>query len=175
MDQSGSFTADEVRDLRKLLEIQRIQKTIQLYSHHMDARNFRAMADIYMEDAVAEWGPLGSVHGREEIYQSLVASHPDRLPYDGFHITTNAVIELTGEVTAISRNYLTDVWPGTSNGIITHPNHPDNPVILYAVYENDYRKINGQWLIARSVIQFMWPERLVSPEFPRSMEPISAI
>ena len=33
--------------------------------------------------------------------------------------------------------------PGTSNGIITHPNHPDNPVILYAVYENDYRKSNS--------------------------------
>ena len=52
-------------------------------------------------------------------------------------------MKLTGENTAISRSYLTDVWPGTSNGIITHPNHPDNPVILYAVYENDYRKIDG--------------------------------
>ena len=71
--------------------------------------------------------------------------------------------------TAISRNYLTDVWPAQERGPICHAGWPDNPVILYAIYENDYRRQSGEWRIARSAIQFVWPQRVVSEEFPRTM------
>ena len=69
--------------------------------------------------------------------------------------------------TATSRNYLTDVWTrheGDADGPITHPGWPANPVILYAIYDNAYRKEAGAWRIARSQIQFLWPSRITGED-----------
>ena len=161
-----SFTEEEVAELRTLLEVEKIRKVINLYSQLMDARDIDAMAQVYTEDAIGIWGPYGTAHGRAEIHHMLSASYPGRRPYDGLHCTTNPWIELTGPATALSRTYLIDVFPGAENAA--------NPVVLYATYENDYRKVDGAWKIARSEIAFIWPERLVPETYPRtlSLDPI---
>jgi hypothetical protein len=170
MDQNEmAFTPEEIAELRKLLDLEKIRKLAQLYSHLMDARDWDAMAQLYAEDAVCEWGPYGSLKGRENIRKQLIDAHPGRLPYDGMHITTNLVVELTGPGTAISRNYLTDMWPSDEIGPITHDGYPANPVVLYAIYENNYRKIGPDWKISRSQIQFVWPARITSEGFPRAI------
>lgn len=167
MQDGSPFSASEIAELRRLLEIEKVRKLAQLYSHLMDSRDWDAMASLYAEDAVCEWGPYGSLQGREAIRQQLIAAHPERLPYDGMHITTNLWVELTGPKTAASRNYLTDMWPSDEIGPISHKGYPANPVILYAIYENDYRKRGEDWQISRSQIQFVWPQRIVSDDFPR--------
>ena len=173
MQEQGPFSPEEIAELRKLLEVEKVRKVAQLYSQLMDARDWEAMARLYTEDAVCDWGPYGALHGRGAIHEQLVAAHPGRRPYDGFHITSNLWVELTGPDAAISRNYLTDVWPGEERGPICHDGWPANPVVLYAVYENDYRKTGAEWMISRSTIQFVWPERIVSEDFPRKMTPTS--
>lgn len=165
-----SFTAEEMVELRRLLEIEKIRKVVQLYSHMMDGRDWKALSELYTEDAVGAWGPYGTFRGRAAIYNALVGAHVGRLPYDGFHITTNLWVELTGRDTAISRVYLTDMWPATQLGPITHPGYPTNPVLLYALYENEYKKIGGDWQISRSAINFTWPERAVHNDFPRHID-----
>jgi hypothetical protein len=158
------FTADEVKELRRLLEIEKIRKVKNLYSHLMDSRDLEGMAQIYAEDAVGEWGrDYGTWHGRQAIYEQLVKNYQGRKPYDGLHFTTNMWIELTGPTTAISRTYLHDV--------LTEANPRVNPVIFFAVYDEDFEKISGEWKIKRSRIQFLWPEWLAYDDFPRQMVP----
>lgn len=171
MQDAQSFTPEEIAELRRLLEIEKVRKLAQLYSHLMDSRDWDAMARLYAEDAVCEWGPYGSLAGRENIRKQLIAAHPGRLPYDGMHITTNLWVELTGPNSARSRNYLTDMWPSDEIGPISHPGYPANPVVLYAIYENEYRKTGPDWQISRSEIHFVWPQRITSQEFPRHLQP----
>lgn len=172
MQDTKPFSPAEMRELRKLLEIEKIRKVAQLYSHLVDVRDFAGMAALYAEDAIAEWGPFGSLKGRDQIHAQLLASKSaSRLPYDGFHITTNLWIEMTGTETAVSRSYVTDVWPSDERGPVHHPGFPENPVLLYGVYENEYRKIGDEWKISRSNIQMTWPDRKTTDAFPAPMSP----
>jgi hypothetical protein len=171
MTSEAPFTTEEVAELRKLLEVEKVRKIVQLYSHYMDGRKWKELSELYAEDAVGAWGPYGTWNGRAAIYKALVDAHVGRLPYDGFHVTTNVWVEVTGPDTAISRTYLTDMWPATELGPISHPNYPGNPVLLYAVYENDYKKVGGAWKISRSAINFTWPVRAVHEGFPRAVKP----
>ena len=166
------FTTDEIRELRKLLEVEKIRKVKNLYSQLMDARDWDALEMIYAEDVVADLGPYGSLQGRKTVTDAVAGRAPDsedalpslmrgRAPYDGLHNTTNMWIELTGPSTAISRTYLHDVL---------FEDHPRiNPVFMFGVYEEDYAKIEGEWKITRFCVQFLWPQRIVSADFPRPM------
>jgi hypothetical protein len=161
-----SFTAEEISELRKLLDVAKIKKVKDLYSQLMDGRDFDRLANIYAEDAVGEWGAFGTWHGRKEIHAAMVSSYEGQIPYDGLHCTTNMWVELTGETTAISRTYLHDV--------LNEANPRTNPVIWFAIYDEDWEKIAGEWKIKRSQIHFLWPERHVHEGFPRLM-PVTAI
>jgi hypothetical protein len=70
-------------------------------------------------------------------------------------------IELTGPDSAMSRTYLHDVL------FESHPRI--DPVFMFGVYEEDYVRVAGAWQIARFRVQFLWPWRNVSDEFPRKM------
>src|SRR5579863_3103266 len=155
------FTAEEIVELRKLLDIEKIRKAKLLYSHLMDGRDYDGLAQLYAEDAVGEWGPFGTWHGRAAIHERMLTEYSGGLPYDGLHFTTNMWVELTGPTTAISRCYLHDV--------LNEPNPRTNPVIYFAIYDEDWEKIAGEWKIKRSRIQFLWPERLPYEGFPRPM------
>lgn len=157
------FTADEIRELRTLLDVAKIKKAKDLYSMLMDGRDYDGLANLYAEDAVGEWGAFGTWHGREEIRQAMIRSYEGQAPYAGQHFTTNMWVEMTGETTAISRTYLHDV-----------KNDPDprtNPVIWFAIYDEDWVKIGSEWKIQKSQIHFLWPSRHVQEGFPRKMVP----
>ncbi|MBT6586446.1 MAG: SnoaL-like domain-containing protein, partial [Gammaproteobacteria bacterium] len=51
------FNEEEIRELRELLEKEKIRKLKQLYSHLMDSGQIDALADIFTEDAICEFGP----------------------------------------------------------------------------------------------------------------------
>ena len=155
------FTPDEIRELRTLLEIEKIKKVKLLYSQLMDSRDIEALAEIVTDDAVCEFGPYGTWTGRTAIYEGWAAVFKERLAYTGFHATTNQWVELTSDTTARSRSYLHD---------ISHaPDPRANPVVWYGIYDEDYRKVDGHWKIAFCRLEFLWPQRLVSGEFPREM------
>ncbi|MBI1178983.1 MAG: DUF4440 domain-containing protein [Alphaproteobacteria bacterium] len=165
MTEHAAFTPDEVKELRKLLDVEKIRKVKQMYSHLMDSRNIDALAEILAEDAVCEFGPYGTWHGKKEIHEGWKAVFKDAIPYGGFHATTNMWIEMTGPDTAISRTYLHDI-----------SNEPDpraDPVVWYGVYDEDFERINGEWKLKKCRLQFLWPKRLISDNFPRPMTPSS--
>ena len=35
----------------------------------------------------------------------------------------------------------------------------ENPLILFGIYDDVYKKVDGQWLIHRTRIDFLWPKR----------------
>ena len=51
------LTPDETRELRELLDIEKIRKLKLLYSQLMDSRDIDALVEILSEDAVCEFGP----------------------------------------------------------------------------------------------------------------------
>ena len=158
-----AFTADEIGELRKLLEIEKIRKKKLLYSQLMDSLDLEGFSDLYTEDAVADWGPAGTWHGRAEIFEQIKIAYEGRGSYDGFHITTNLWIEMTGEGAASSRCYLF--------GVDARPNPRVNPTASFAVYEEDWVRVGSDWKINRHRIFFLWPERHVPEDFPRLMLP----
>ena len=174
MQDISGFTPEEIAELRKLLDIERIRKVANLYSHYQDGRDFDGLASLYAEDAVCDWGPDGTWVGRAKIAAALRGSYVGRQPYDGLHVTTNHWIELTGPDSARSRSYLTDAVLIDKSGPMNHPGFPANPILLYALYENEYRRVDAEWQISRSVIHFLWSKRVTQEGFPDPM-PASAI
>ncbi len=161
MTAESPFTPDEIVELRKLLEIEKIRKVKNFYSHLMDMRDIDALIKICTDDCVCEYGPYGVWRGRKEIYDGWKAVFAGGVPYGGFHATTNQWIELTSPTTAVSRCYLHDI----SN----EPDPRSNPVVWYGVYDENYVKIDGEWKMSFCRLEFLWPKRQVSDEFPRTM------
>ena len=154
----GPFTAEEIRELRTLLEIEKIRKVKLLYSQLMDSRDVDGLAEIFAEDAVCEFGPYGTWRGRDEIRANYHEVFKDAIPYDGIHATTNQWVELTGPATAASRTYLIDV--------VHEPDPRTNPVIWYGLYDEVFGKIDSEWKITRCSLEFLWPKRMVSEGWP---------
>src|SRR5579862_1159375 len=132
MTVDASFTAEEIAELRTLLEIEKIRKLRTLYSQLMDLQDIDGLADLLTEDAVCEFGPHGTWRGRDEIRANWhgwfgnAAATGKGVPYGGFHMTTNLWIELTGPDSAISRSYLQSVYH--------EPNPRVSPIGLFGMY-----------------------------------------
>ena len=60
------------------------------------------------------------------------------------------MVELTGPDTAKGRCYLIDLNLEDAN---------ENPLYLFGVYDDLYKKVDGRWLIYRTRIDFLWPTR----------------
>ncbi len=158
-----SLSAEEIRELRALLDVEKIRKVKLLYSQLMDSRDIDALAEIFTEDAVCEFGPYGTWHGREEIRRNYHEVFKEGVPYGGMHVTTNQWVELTGPTTAVSRTYLIDV--------VHEPDPRTNPVIWYGLYDERYEKQGSDWRIKHCSLQFLWPKRLVSEGWPGPFPP----
>ena len=149
---------DEIQALRDLLEIEKIRKVKLLYSHLMDSGQIDALADLFTEDAICEFGPeYGNWEGRETIRSNYHGVFDEQNHFDTMHHGTNHYVELTGQDTATGRSYLID--------IVTTTKPEDQPIVWFGLYDEDYLKVAGQWLIKRCSLQFLWPTRMTMPGF----------
>lgn len=165
MADNAPFTDEEIARLRELLEIDAIRKTKMLYSQLMDSRETDALADIFTEDALCEFGPYGKWEGRETIRKNYheVLNGTIKIPFGAMHNTNNHWVELTSATTAVGRSYLIDV--------VTHTPADENPIVWFGLYDESYRKVDGQWQISRCTLQFFWPERHITGDFPEPYPP----
>jgi hypothetical protein len=79
--------------------------------------------------------------------------------FQSLHANTNPWVEITGSTTALGRVYLIDL-------ILGDPEPNKVPIVWLGVYEEAYSKFDGEWRISRSSLQFMWPKRHLTPDFP---------
>ncbi len=139
--------------LDELLAREEIKELRIRYSHYFDGKDADALADLFTDDAVCEFGPNygGDWIGKETIRANFAeyAKAPGPV-YGVLHSVTNPLIRVIDETTAHGRWYLHDLR--TTEGV-------ENPILLYGIYDDVYRKVDGRWLIHRTRIDFLWPER----------------
>ena len=156
---SEPLSDSELSRLRTLLEVEAIRQLRIDYSLAMDQRDLDKLITLFAEDALCEYGPYGSWSGKQVIFENYQATFSGELeaPFTSLHINTNHNVEILSDTTASGQCYLTD--------IVTHVAPGENPILWFALYDEEYRKEDGQWKFARSSLQFFWPERHASPPY----------
>ena len=155
-----ALSNEEITQFRELLEIEKIRKVKQLYSHLMDSHQIDALANLFTEDAVCEFGPeYGNWEGRETIRTNYHGVFGEQDIFAAMHHCTNHYVDLTGPETATGRCYLIDV--------VTTAKPEDQPIVWFGLYDEDYLKVDGNWLIKKCSLQFLWPTKMTMPNFEK--------
>ena len=139
--------------IEELLEIEEIKNLRIMYGHYFDGGEVDKLAELFCEDAVCEFGPNygGDWVGRDAIRAGYAQyATPDNPPFSFMHAVTNPWIRLLGNDEANGRWYLLDLNLAEGG---------DNPLSLFGIYDDAYRKVDGKWLISRTRIDFLWPRR----------------
>ena len=139
--------------IKELLETEAIKKVRTQYSHYFDGQQLDELVDLFTDDAVCEFGPDfgGDWVGIEQIREKFAWYLENEGPVHGvMHATTNPLIQIVDDDTAHGRHYLLDLR--TTEGV-------DNPLILFGIYDDLYKKVDGRWRIHRTRIDFLWPKR----------------
>lgn len=154
------LSAEDLADLKTFLEVERIRRKKVLYAHLLDSVHPEAFVELYADDATGDWGPFGSWSGRNALLERIRGQFGEKPPYNWLHMTSNLWVELTGPTTATSRGYLHDVC--------TEPLPNVSPTAWFGLYEEDWEKIDGDWKIRHTRVNFLWPERKPCDDFPRT-------
>lgn len=137
----------------QLLERMRIQELQSKYALAHDITDPEMYASVFTEDAEL-YGAGGRLlaKGRQAFHDIGVndrkrfnAGAPDGVRTFGAlrHVITNPIIELTGDTTARGFCYVTTIVVRPGGG-------PE--ILSVSRYEDEYRKVNGEWLISRREI-----------------------
>ena len=141
--------------IEELCEIEEIRNLRTLYAHYYDGNRVEELVDLFTDDAVCDFGEnYGKWVGREEIHREYAAAAANKSPdYGILHNVTNPCIRIVDETTAIGRWYLLNVR--STEGV-------ENPLILFGIYDERYRKTGDGWKIQRTRIDFLWPRREIN-------------
>ena len=139
--------------IEELVELEAIKNLRYLYCHYFDGQQVEKLADLFTDDAVCEFGPNygGDWIGKEQI-SSNFATYADAegIEHEVMHAVTNPWIRFIDDSTANGRWYLMDLRTAE---------RAENPLILFGIYDDVYKKVDGNWLIDRTRIDFLWPKR----------------
>ncbi|MEN3975877.1 nuclear transport factor 2 family protein [Emcibacter sp. SYSU 3D8] len=138
--------------IEELLEIEEIKQLRIMYSHYFDGSQIDDLAALFTEDAVCEFTEDygGNWVGRDTIRANYAKFANAERPFSFMHANTNPWIRILSPTEANGRWYLLDLALGEGQ---------ENPLGLFGVYDDVYRKVDGKWLIARTRIDFLWPKR----------------
>jgi len=139
--------------IEELLEIEEIKNLRIMYGHYFDGGDLDNLTALFCEDAVCEFGEAygGDWVGRDAIRKGYGNyATPDNPPHSFMHAVTNPWIRLLSDTEANGRWYLLD---------LNLREDTENPLALFGIYDDAYRKVDGKWLISRTRIDFLWPRR----------------
>lgn len=131
--------ADMEARLKRLEDIEAIKQLKARYWRCVDLKLWDEMAEVFTEDAVADYGPKAKLAGRQAIVGFLKGS----LGADAVitnHVGQRPEIEITGEAAARGTWWLCDyivMPPGTRRR-------------GYGYYEDEYIKREGRWRKSRT-------------------------
>ena len=136
----------------ELLAIEEIRALRALWGHYYDGRHIDKLVDLFTVDAVCEFSEKYGGHwvGRDMIHANYTrfGTPPE---YPSLHAGTNHVVTVTGPTDATGRWYLLDF--NVREGA-------EKPFAIAGVYDDVYRKADGEWKIARARLSFLWPDRV---------------
>lgn len=138
----------------ELLEMEAIKQVRYLYSHYYDGNRLEDLIDLFTDDAVCEFGPnfggdwVGKEQIRERYHEFLYGS--GREVHSQMHAVTNPWIRLLDNDEALGRWYQLN---------LNVSENAENPLTLFGIYDDVYKKVDGEWKIHRTRIDFLWPKR----------------
>jgi len=122
------------------------------YSWYYDTPDFEKLMELFTHDAVLDMGPYGKHVGVDEIrklFAENISSADNHFPT--LHATTNPLIEVDGDE-ATGQWFLLDT-------VLTDT--PAKPTLGWAaVYYENYRRVDGRWLISHIRMNFLWSRDL---------------
>ena len=140
--------------IEELLEIEAIKQVRYLYSHYYDGNRLDDLISLFTDDAVCEFG---ANFGGDWVGKEQIRAHYDEFLYGSgravhsqMHAVTNPWIRLLSDDEAMGRWYQLNL--NVAEGA-------ENPLTLFGIYDDVYRKVDGEWKIHRSRIDFLWPKR----------------
>jgi len=139
--------------IAKLLDIEEIRQLRTLYSHCLDSGDIEGLDRVFAQDATVAV-TVGTMTGLAEIKARLLDAYREfdrdgRHYYPFFHAVTNHRVTLTGPDTAEGRCYLIDFETASK---------PDpNPLLLLGLYADTYCRVDGEWRIAATRLEVVWP------------------
>ena len=140
-------------DLNRLVTLEAIRTLRLRYCHHLDTHDMDALAQLFTEDATCHVAQAGWT-GRNAIKAGLSQAFRDfdtqqRGRYPFLHAVSNHWVEILDEDRAEGRCYLTD--------FVTQRPTGDSPLLLLGVYVDEYRRVQGEWLISSTRLDVLWP------------------
>lgn len=163
MPKIGSpLTDEERRHLRRLLDEDAIKTLTLHYSHFLDHHYLERLRDVFTQDVICEFGPYGSWEGIDTVLANYETVNRDMgaHPFVAMHANTGHWIAWEDADTALGRRQLIDFD-------LTRP-ADENPLLWLGMYEDRYLRTSAGWRISHMRLQFLWPERVISEDFPGS-------
>ncbi|MCI3270066.1 nuclear transport factor 2 family protein [Streptomyces cylindrosporus] len=151
--------------LERLLAERACERLVLDFVHRLDLGEPASVAGLFTEHGVWEWPPPGDGRrsvGRAELRAYFGARPPDKLSR---RVMSNIRVTLTSPDTAEATSYFTtyrvEGWTGDML--------PAGPPVQVGHYEDEFRRVNGQWLLAhrRLHLPFGGP----TPQAPTSPGP----
>ncbi len=147
--------------LDELLATEEIRNLRAGYAAYLDTENVDALVELFAEDAICEFGAYGVWRGREELRTNYRAVCEQLgAQFTAMHIVTNPWIRIDSPTQARGRWYLIDLLSrqNPATGYVTPGGHAQ-PLLYLGIYEDDYVKRDGRWLIQHVKLHFLWPRR----------------
>lgn len=147
------MNSDTTQKLMALLDREEIRNLRLRYSELLDTGNADKMGEVFTEDAVVKV-TVGSMEGLTQIKQSLKEAYHsfdtlNRQHYPFMHAIANHQITLLDEDNATGSCYLLD--------FVSDRPQAQHPFLLLGRYIDQYVKVEGQWRIAHSELDVVWP------------------
>jgi ketosteroid isomerase-like protein len=135
---------DHADTLEGLLDKSRIADVIHAYCLHFDRAEAEAVADLFTDDAVVDYGPeFPAMTGREVILSAVASGLATRFLATSHHVS-NIMITFDGPDRASSIAYVY-AWHRYRDG--------SRDGELWAQYHHDFRRTADGWKIARLVLK----------------------
>lgn len=112
------------------------------YCYRVDSRDWDGYADLFVEDAHLDFGPVGTFDGREAIRSFVEDVVGERHPFLA-HMVHNPIVDVEGD-TATGRWYF-EVPCTFSDG---------SAGWIQGTYDDEYRSVDGEWLFSEIVADF---------------------
>jgi SnoaL-like domain len=149
-------------EIQELLDREEIKELRYSFAWYLETSAPDDLADLFTEDGVIEVGPWGRMEGQDKIRRGYGRAYKGQDQFTAVHAVTNPRIRLLDETHATGTWYLLDMTLGSGD---------ENPLKIVGIYDEEYRKVDGVWKIARLELKFLWSADVgrVTPENPMKM------
>lgn len=152
--------------LQELHDREAIKELMARYCYTVDSRDWAAVASLFAEDAVADFGPLGRATGRDDVHEWFETVPAEGLPFFR-HMVHNPIIEVDGD--EASGTWYADVPSITDD---------DEAIWIQGIYENEFVREDDEWRFSLMDYEFSyaapydkgWAEQPFVDDVPGSLE-----